>query len=141
MFKRASTAMLVGLILLGSIFGCESPVANTVGVSSGGLIVGLKALSGNSGLPADGISQATIRVEVFNTAGQVVDGAEIFMTTTLGTIEQQLDDNGDFTTESGVALATLTSGTEPGTAFVVATVENVTATVAVQIVNITGTVA
>lgn len=123
------------------VLGCESDIANTVGVSSGGLIIAVKALSGNAGLPADGTSMATIRVEVFNTAGQTVDDAVVFMTTTLGTLALQYDANGIFTTNNGVALATLTSGTLPGTAFVVATVENVSATVAVQFVNLTGTVA
>ena len=130
--------MFVALISLGSILGCESDVANTVGVSSGGLIIGLKALSGNAGLPTDGTSQATIRVEVFNTGGQLVDGESVFMTTTLGTLSGLTDNI--VTTDNGVALVTLTSGTQPGTAFVVATVENVSATVAVQFVNITGTV-
>ena len=127
--------MLVGLISMGSVLGCESDVANKVGVSSGGLIIAMKALAGNAGLPTDGTSQATIRVEVFNTAGQLVNGASVVLTTTLGTLGATA-----LTTASGVALTTLTSGTQPGTAYVVATVENVSATVAVQFVNITGTV-
>ena len=123
------------LILLTSISGCESDVTNRVGVSSGGLIIALKQFSGNSGLSADGTSQATIRAEVFTTAGQTVDGATVFLTTTLGTLGET-----SLTTTDGVAVTTLTSGTVPGTAFIVATVENITATVAVQFVNITGTV-
>ena len=141
MFKNSFISMLIGVIFQVSFPGCESPVASTVGVSSGGFIVGMKALSGNAGLPADGVSKATIRIEVFNSAGQIVDGAEVFITTTLGTLALSYDANGLFTTSNGVALATLTSGTTPGTAFIVATVENVSATVAVQIVNISGTVA
>ena len=127
--------MLAGLISMGSVMGCESDVANLVGVSSGGLLIGMKALSGNSGLPTDGTSQATIRVEVFNTAGQLVNGATITLTTTLGTLGDTT-----LTTANGVGITTLTSGTQPGTAYVVATTENVSATVAVQFVNITGTV-
>ena len=120
---------------MGTVLGCESDVANVVGVSSGGLIVGIKALYGNAGLPTDGTSQATLRVEVFTTAGTLVDGAAITLTTTLGTLGETA-----LTTANGVALTTLTSGTSPGTAYVIASVENVSATVAVQFVNITDTV-
>ena len=140
MSKRVQILILTISIYLGSLLGCDSPVNNVVGISSGGYIVGLKALYGNAGLSADGTSQATLRIEVFNTAGQLVDGATVFLTTTLGTLAQVLDVNGAFTTDNGIALATLTAGTQPGTAYVVATVENVSATVAVEIVNTTATV-
>ena len=135
MFKRIQMRLFYALLATGFLIGCESDVANRVGVSSSGYIVALKALSGNAGLPADGSSQATIRVEVFNTSGQLVDGQTVFLTTTLGTLT-------DLTliTSNGIAVTRLTSGTATGTAFIVATVENVSATAAVQIVNITGTV-
>ena len=115
--------------------GCQSDVTNRVGTSSSGFIIGIQQFSGNAGLPADSASQATIRVEVFTTLGQTVDGATVFLTTTLGTLGAAA-----VVTVDGVALTTLTAGTVPGTAFVVATVENITATVAVQIVNISLTV-
>ena len=135
MLKKIQIGLFFLVLATGLLMGCESDVANRVGVSSSGFIVALKALSGNSGLPADGASQATIRVEVFNTSGQLVDGETIFLTTTLGTLTDLT-----LTTSNGVATTRLTSGTSPGTAFIVATVENVSATAAVQIVNITGTV-
>lgn len=117
------------------ISGCESNVANRVGVSSGGNIIAIKQFSGNAGLSADGASQATIRVEVFTTLGQSVDNAAVTLTTTLGTLGAT-----SILTSNGVAVTTLTSGEVPGTAYVVATVENVSATIAVQIVNISETV-
>ncbi|MFQ5672641.1 MAG: invasin domain 3-containing protein [Nitrospinales bacterium] len=131
MIPRAKFLLLVLLFGFAGLAGCESDVANRVGVSSGGLIVAIKQFSGNAGLSADGASQATIRVEVFTNAGQTVDGAQVFLTTTLGTLGET-----NLTTTAGVALTTLTAGTVPGTAFVVASVENVSATIAVQIVNI-----
>lgn len=133
--NKARIFPVLFLIWFATISGCESDVANRVGVSSGGLIIALKQFSGNAGLPSDGTSQATIRAEVFTTLGQTVDGASVFFTTTLGTLGAST-----VTTTNGVALTTLTSGTQQGTAFIVATVENITATTAVQIVNITGTV-
>ena len=117
------------------LVGCESDVATRVGISSSGYIVAIKALAGNSGLPSDGASQATIRVEVFNTSGQLVDGEAITLTTTLGTLTDTT-----LTSADGVAITTLTSGTVPGTAYIVASVENVSATAALQIVNFTDTV-
>ena len=135
MENKGKTFPVFLLIWFATISGCESDVANRVGTSSSGLIIALKQFSGNSGLPADGTSQATIRAEVFTTLGQTVDGETVSLTTTLGTLGAAA-----VVTADGVALTTLTSGTVPGTAFVVATVENITATIAVQIVNISSTV-
>lgn len=135
MFKRIQIWLLLVLFPIGFMSGCESDVTNRVGVSSSSFVVAIKGIAGNSGLPADGTSQATIRVEVFTTSGQLVNDEQIFLTTTLGTLEDLT-----LTTANGVATTRLTSGTAPGTAFVVATVENVSATTAIQIVNINGTV-
>jgi len=131
MVSKAKFLSIVLLLGLAGLTGCSSDVTNRVGVSSGGLIIALKQFSGNAGLLADGVSQATIRVEVFTNAGQTVDGAQVTLTTTLGTLGATT-----LATVAGVALTTLTAGTVPGTAFVVASVENVSATIAVQIVNI-----
>jgi len=131
MISKAKFLLIVALFGFAGLTGCESSVANRVGVSSGGLIIALKQFSGNAGLSADGASQATIRVEVFTNAGQTVDGTQVTLTTTLGTLGAST-----LTTAAGVALTTLTAGTTPGTAFVVASAENVSATIAVQIVNI-----
>tara|TARA_B100000686_G_scaffold348698_1_gene440366 strand:+ start:816 stop:1226 length:411 start_codon:yes stop_codon:yes gene_type:complete len=135
MHKKNKICLVAFLLMTGFLTGCESDIANRVGVSSSGFIIGIKALSGNAGLPADGTSQATIRVELFNTSGQLVDGQNVFLTTTLGTLTDTT-----LTTANGSALTRLTSGTVTGTAFIVASIENVSATAAVQIVNITGTV-
>ena len=135
MVKKTKLFSALLLMWFVTMSGCQSDVTNRVGTSSSGFIIGIQQFSGNAGLPADSASQATIRVEVFTTLGQTVDGATVFLTTTLGTLGAQT-----LTTANGVALTTLTSGTQSGTAFVVATVENVSATIAIQIVNITGTV-
>jgi hypothetical protein len=124
--------IFVLLFSLWSMLGCESDVANRVGVSSSSFIIGLKAIHGNFGLPADGSSQATIRVELFTNAGLLVDGEVVVLTTTLGTLAAAT-----VTTANGVAITTLTSEAAEGTAFIVASVENISATVAVPFVNIT----
>lgn len=134
MIKRTKFCLLlVSMLVWGP--ACESDVTNRVGTSTSGLIIAIKAFAGNAGLPSDGVSQATIRVEVFTSAGQVVDDAEVFLTTTLGTLGAAT-----LLTTGGVATTTLTSSIIPGTAFISATVENVTATIAVQIVNISTSV-
>jgi hypothetical protein len=130
----SKTKRILGALLfsLWCLMGCESDVANRVGVSSSSFIIGLKAIHGNFGLPADGSSQATIRVELFTNAGLLVDGETVVLTTTLGTLAA-----GTVTTANGVAITTLTSEAVEGTAFVIASVENISATVAVPFVNIT----
>lgn len=119
------------LILAFFLFGCQADVANVVGTSSSGLIIGIKAIGGNSGLPADGASQATIRVEVFTADGLTVSDETVTLTTTLGTLG-----DATLTIEDGVAITTLTAGTVVGTAYIVASVENVSATASIEIVNI-----
>lgn len=148
-FKRILTTLILGTALM----SCQADVPNRVGVSSSGFIIGIDSFHGNSGLIANGSSQATIRVEVFTTAGQVVNGQQVTLTTTLGTLAlvennkvvaadgtvttNAADDNISF---NGVVLATLTAGSEVGTAYVTATVQNVSATTAVPIVQFTGSV-
>lgn len=110
--------------------GCQ-PAANQVtGPSASGLIVAISTVAGNAGLPANGTSQATIKVEVYRQSGELVNGATVFLTTTLGTLG-----SANLTTTNGVAVTTLTSGTTPGTAYITATVENVSATAYVQFVK------
>ncbi len=131
MKKNNKFLILKTLILACFLFACEADVANVVGTSSSGLIIGIKAIGGNSGLPADGISQATIRVEVFTADGLTVSDETITLTTTLGTLADVT-----LTVDDGVAITTLTSSTVVGTAFIVASVENVSATASIEIVNI-----
>ncbi len=130
LFRKAGWTWGAWILAGWLLAGCEAPVDNVVGPSSSGNIVGVSALFGNAGLRADGTSQATIRVEVFTASGQMVDGADVTLTTTLGTLGSS-----SLTTSNGVATTTLTSSTSTGTAFVVATVDNVSATAAVPIVN------
>ncbi|MFQ5450799.1 MAG: invasin domain 3-containing protein [Nitrospinaceae bacterium] len=118
------------LIMACVLTACQAPVDNVVGPGSSGQLVGVSAVFGNAGLAADGSSQATIRVEVFTSSGQPVDGATVTLTTSLGTLGST-----SLTTANGAAATTLTSGKTTGLAFVVATVDNVSATTAVPIVT------
>jgi hypothetical protein len=137
---------ILGILLFScwSFLGCEAEVANVVGVSSSGFILGIEAIHGSSGLPADGSSQATIRVELFTNAGQLVNGQIVRLTTTLGTLTDGANATAltiggaiQLTTVNGVAFAVLTSEAAEGNAFVVASTENISATVSVPFVNIT----
>ena len=119
----------IGFLVI--LAGCQPSVNNVVGPSSTGLNVGLTSLGSDAGLPSDGVSRATIRVEVFRSGGELVNDASVTLTTTRGTLASTT-----LTTKNGVAVTTLTSSTTPGTAYVVATVENASATTVVQMVNI-----
>ncbi|GJL78853.1 MAG: hypothetical protein NPINA01_18420 [Nitrospinaceae bacterium] len=126
-FKASVLGFLVAAFLAP---GCTAPVDNVVGPSSTGLSVGVSAQFGGAGLKNDGSSQATIRVEVFTSGGQPVDGATVTLTTTLGTLGSN-----SLTTANGAATTTLTSSTTRGLAAIVATVDNVSANTAVPIVS------
>ena len=132
------------LFSLWSLLGCEAEVANVVGVSSSSFILGVEAIHGSQGLPADGSSQATIRVELFTNAGQLANGQTVRLTTTLGTLSDGVSDTAvtiggaiQLPIVNGVGFAVLTSEAAEGNAFVVASVENISATVNVPFVNIT----
>jgi hypothetical protein len=153
----SKTKKLLSILLFScwSFLGCESDVANVVGVSASSFIIAVEAVHGPLGLPADGSSQALIRVELFTNAGQLVNAQDIVLTTTLGTLAgATLTGDGEadpvvppttstnggaltIQTINGFAFATLTSEAVEGNAFVIASVENISATVAVPFVNIT----
>jgi len=145
----SKTKKILGALLFScwSFMGCEAEVANVVGVSASSFIIAVDAIHGPVGLPADGSSQATIRVELFTNAGQLVNGEKVILTTTLGTLAtadsaQTTATTGgalELTTVNGFAFATLTSEAVEGNAFVIASVENISATVSVPFVNITST--
>ena len=100
------------------------------GPSSLGNVLGIQGLFGGAGIQNDGVSQATIRVEVFTVDLVPVLGAAVTLTTTLGTLGAAA-----LTTDaSGTATTTLTSGAIVGTAYITATVDNVSATTAVPII-------
>jgi len=110
--------------------GCQAQVDDLTGPSSLGNVLGIQGLFGGAGIQNDGASQATILVEVFTVDLIPVVGASVVLTTTLGTL-------GDLTLTTdaaGAATTTLTSGTIVGTAFITATVDNVSANTSVPII-------
>ncbi len=120
-----------GVCLLLILLACSEQVTDLVGPSNSGFTIGIKAFYGTAGLPADGTSQATIRVEVIDENGRGVN-----TTVTLTTTRGQLGTT-SLTITNGVGITTLTSTSTAGTASIVATVENASATTIVPIVNIT----
>jgi hypothetical protein len=123
--------LVLGFLIAGGIFwGCQAQVEDLAGPSSLGNILGIQGLFGGAGIQNDGVSQATIKVEVFTTGLIPLEGAIVTLTTTLGTLGAATLTTG----ASGAATTTLTSGTTVGIAFVTATVDNVTATTSVPII-------
>ena len=58
--------LVLGFLLAGGIFwGCQAQVEDLTGPSSLGNILGIQGLFGGAGIQNDGVSQATIKVEVF----------------------------------------------------------------------------
>ncbi len=119
-----------GVCLLMILLACSDQVTELVGPSNSGFTIGIKAFYGTAGLPADGTSKATIRVEVFDENGRGVN-TTVTLTTTRGALGTE-----SLTVTNGVGITTLTSVTSAGTASIVATVENASATTIVPIVNI-----
>ena len=124
---------LISLLLIagGISWGCQAVVEDLTGPSSLGNKLGIQGLFGGAGIKNDGASQATIKVEVFTVDNVPVTGATVTLTTTLGTLASASLTTG----ASGAATTTLTSGTTTGTAFVTATVDNVSATTSVPIIS------
>ena len=123
--------LVLGFLIAGGIFwGCQAQVEDLTGPSSLGNILGIQGLFGGAGIQNDGVSQATIKVEVFTASLVPVEDAIVTLTTTLGTLGAATLTTG----ASGAATTTLTSGTTVGIAFVTATVDNVTATTSVPII-------
>ena len=112
------------------ILSCTQDIENLVGPSYSGYTVGLTAQYGGVGIVKSSLGSATIRVEVVTAGGVPVNGAVITLTNTLGTLGAAT-----LTTVNGVATTLLQAGDTAGTAYVVATVENITATTTVPILN------
>ena len=127
---RIKRIALLLLIVSGISWGCKAVVEDLVGPSSLGNNLGIQGLFGGTGIKNDEISQATIKVEVFTVDNVPVADATVTLTTTLGTLTLATLTTG----ASGAATTTLTSGTTTGTAFVTATVDNITATTSVPII-------
>jgi hypothetical protein len=127
--KYIKTFCLIVLTTVLIFIGCQAVVEDLTGPSALGNTLGIQGLFGGAGIQNDEASQATIRVEVFNKSIPT-EGATVFLTTTLGTLGET-----SLTTDaSGTATTTLTSGTTTGSAFVTATVDNVSATTVVPII-------
>jgi hypothetical protein len=122
--------IFVLLIAIGISWGCKGVVEDIVGPSSLGNNLGIQGLFGGAGIQNDETSQATIKVEVFTVDNIPIEGATVTLTTTLGTLTEASLTTG----ASGAATTTLTSGTITGTAFVTATVDNISATTSVPII-------
>ena len=131
--KNKMTIKRIALLLLivsGISWSCQAVVEDLVGPSSLGNNLGIQGLFGGAGIQNDEVSQATIKVEVFTVDNVPVADATVTLTTTLGTLTLATLTTG----ASGAATTTLTSGTTTGTAFVTATVDNITATTSVPII-------
>ena len=112
------------------ILSCTQDIENLVGPSYSGYTIGVTAQYGGVGIVKSSGGSATIRMEVVTAAGVPVNGGVITLTSTLGTLSATT-----FTTVNGLATGTLTAGDTAGTAYVVATVENVSATTTVSILS------
>ena len=129
--KTNIKSLVLGFLIAGGIFwGCQAQVEDLTGPSSLGNILEIQGLFGGAGIQNDGVSQATIKVEVFTTGLIPLEDAIVTLTTTLGTLGAATLTTG----ASGAATTTLTSGTTVGIAFVTATADNVTATTSVPII-------
>jgi hypothetical protein len=123
--------LMLGIFLVAGIFwGCQAQIDDLTGPSSLGNILGIKGIFGGAGIQNDGVSQATILIEVFTVDNIPVVGAAVTLTTTLGVLTAATLTTG----ASGSATTTLTSGLITGVAFVTATVDNVSATTSVPII-------
>ena len=127
--KYLKTFSLIILTTVVIFIGCQAVVEDLTGPSALGNTLGIQGIFGGAGIQNDEASQATIRVEVFNKSIPT-EGATVFLTTTLGTLGAA-----SLTTDaSGTATTTLTSGATTGSAFITATVDNVSATTVVPII-------
>jgi hypothetical protein len=127
--KYIKTFSIIILTTVVIFIGCQAVVEDLTGPSALGNTLGIQGLFGGAGIQNDEASQATIRVEVFNKSIPT-EGATVFLTTTLGTLGET-----SLTTDaSGTATTTLTSGATTGSAFITATVDNVSATTVVPII-------
>lgn len=134
------TVFFTILFFLGLCAGCSND--EKTGVSSSGIspyVMGLSAAYGGSALPADGSSQATILVEVWDSAGKYVDGVTVTLSASRGTLATTAATTGTtsgtsassitLTTSKGTASAYFTAGKTAGAAYINATAENARATV------------
>ena len=120
---------LIGALALVMTLSCTPDIENLVGPSFSGYTIGITAQYGGVGIVKSSGS-ATIRVELVTAAGVPVNGATVFLTSTLGTLTGTTG-----ITVNGVLTTTLAAGAVAGAAYVVATVENASATTMVPILS------
>jgi len=120
---------LIGALAVLMTLSCTADIENLVGPSFSGYTIGVTAHYGGVGI-VQSSGSATIRVEVVTAAGVPVNGATVFLTSTLGTLGAAT-----FITVNGIAITTLTAGAVAGAAYIVATVENASATTMVPILS------
>ncbi|MGY8762240.1 MAG: hypothetical protein ACKVLF_03530 [Nitrospinaceae bacterium] len=120
---------LIGALAVLMTLSCTADIENLVGPSFSGYTIGVTAHYGGVGI-VQSSGSATIRVEVITAAGVPVNGATVFLTSTLGTLGAAT-----FITVNGIAITTLTAGAVAGAAYIVATVENASATTMVPILS------
>jgi hypothetical protein len=126
--KGLSFSILSAVIIF---IGCQAAVEDLTGPSALGNVLGIQGLFGGAGIKNDGVSTATIRVEVFSSQNIPTVGATVTLTTTLGTLAVATLT----TNAAGAATTTLTSSPVTGVAYVTATVDNVSATTSVPIIK------
>ena len=120
---------LIGALAVLMTLSCTADIENLVGPSFSGYTIGVTSHYGGVGI-VQSSGSATIRVEVITAAGVPVNGATVFLTSTLGTLGAAT-----FITVNGIAITTLTAGAIAGAAYIVATVENASATTMVPILS------
>ena len=120
---------LIGALAVLMTLSCTADIENLVGPSFSGYTIGVTSHYGGVGI-VQSSGSATIRVEVVTAAGVPVNGATVFLTSTLGTLTGTTG-----ITVNGVLTTTLAAGAVAGAAYVVATVENASATTMVPILS------
>tara|TARA_B110000438_G_scaffold70812_1_gene71039 strand:- start:113 stop:517 length:405 start_codon:yes stop_codon:yes gene_type:complete len=120
---------LIGALAVLMTLSCTADIENLVGPSFSGYTIGVTSHYGGVGI-VQSSGSATIRVEVVTAAGVPVNGATVFLTSTLGTLGAAT-----FITVNGIATTTLTAGAVAGASYIVATVENASATTMVPILS------
>lgn len=138
--KNKITGFFVVLLSCCFLSACSND--EKTAISSSGIspyVMGLSAVYGGSSLPADGSSQATILVEVWDSGGMYVDGVTVTLSASRGTLASTAATTGTtsssaassltMTTSNGVATAYFTAGSTAGAAYINATADNARATV------------
>jgi adhesin/invasin len=132
----------VPLVLILALTGCNGPSRGTNTQPSAASGLNLVVTVSPNTLHANGTSTAIVQAKVFDTHGNLVDGATVNLAASLGTITvggtPAQGTAGSVATTSGTTIkgvlsATFRAGTVPGTSIITATVEDATATTLVTL--------